>query len=119
MPKGKEEVLCSVCDKKMRKDMIGRHWKTQHQGRIGKGETPGWKFPTRGTNPLENHGFSKHQSTLLLQGMFQNLSRKGKVLQPRVPNLFKLLHLFLKEPVLYSGIQAFLYLYLRFEMIVV
>ena len=44
---------------------------------------------------------------------------KGKVLQPRVSNLFKLLNIFMKEPVLYSSIQAFLHLYLRFVMKVV
>ena len=38
---------------------------------------------------------------------------KGKPLLPRSPIPMKLLHLFLKEPILYNGIQSFLHLYLR------
>ena len=40
-------------------------------------------------------------------------SEKGKVVQPRKPELMKFLHLIFKEPVLYMDIQNFLHLLLR------
>ena len=39
--------------------------------------------------------------------------RKGKVVEPRSPVLFKFLHLFLKESSLYTGLEDFLSLLLR------
>ena len=43
----------------------------------------------------------------------KSCNRKGKVLQPREPKVFKLLHLFLKESSLYTGLEDFLALFLR------
>ena len=39
--------------------------------------------------------------------------QEGTVLEPRQPNLMRILHLFYKEPSLYSGIKGFLHFYLR------
>ena len=39
-------------------------------------------------------------------------SEKGKVLQPRKPELMKFIHLICKEPTLYTGIQNFLHVFL-------
>ena len=36
-----------------------------------------------------------------------------QILQPLKPELMKIIHIFYKEPSLYSGIQNFLYLFLR------
>ena len=41
-------------------------------------------------------------------------SEKGKVVQPRQPELMKFLHIMCKEPTLYAGIQNFLHLFLRY-----
>ena len=38
---------------------------------------------------------------------------EGKLLEPREPHVMKLLHLFYKEPSLYSDIKSFLHLFLR------
>ena len=43
----------------------------------------------------------------------KDCDKQGKVLEPRTPKVFKLLHLFLKEVSLYSGLEEFLHLYLR------
>ena len=39
--------------------------------------------------------------------------KKGQIWEPRVPNVMKLLHLFFKEPSLYSSFQGFLHPFLR------
>ena len=39
--------------------------------------------------------------------------KKGQVLEPRQPIYFKILHLILKEPSLFKGIEEFLHLLLR------
>ena len=38
---------------------------------------------------------------------------EGTVIQPKQPNLMRVLHLFYKEPSLYSGIKGFLHFYLK------
>ena len=43
----------------------------------------------------------------------EDCGKTGKVLEPLEPRMFKLLHLFLKEPTLYTGIEEFLHLLLR------
>ena len=61
MPKGKEDVLCTVCEQRMRKDTVTRHWNNKHKVRLSRGEKPAWKLPTKGVNPLEKLGFSQKQ----------------------------------------------------------
>ena len=39
---------------------------------------------------------------------------EGKVIEPREPNLVRIIHLFYKEPILYNGIKNVLHLYLRY-----
>ena len=48
-----------------------------------------------------------------VKGRVKDCPKKGSLLEPKVPNIWKLLHLFYKEPILYSGLQDFLHLYLR------
>ena len=43
----------------------------------------------------------------------KHCSSKAKVLIPREPNLFKIVHLFYKEPSLYLGVEEFLSFFLR------
>ena len=55
----KEKVKCTDCDKKMRKDMIERHWKRNHGAELKAGIKPGWvRVPVRGQNFLSKYGFS-------------------------------------------------------------
>ena len=41
---------------------------------------------------------------------------EGKILHPRKPHLMKVLHLFYKEPSLYSDCKRFLHLFLRYRL---
>ena len=65
--KGKEDVLCSVCGQKMRKDTVQRHWSTQHKSRLSKGEKPSWKLETKGVSSLEKHGFVQRSNVKVLE----------------------------------------------------
>ena len=47
------------------------------------------------------------------RGKIKECPLKGKVLEPKLPNIWKFLHLIFKEQVLYNGIPDFLHLYLR------
>ena len=53
------------------------------------------------------------QTHICSSGCDKKCTKKGKVLQPRKPKVFKLLHLFLKESSLYKGLENFLALFLR------
>ena len=41
---------------------------------------------------------------------------EGKVIEPREPNLMRIIHLFFKEASLYNGIKHLLHLYLRYDI---
>ena len=58
------------------------------------------------------------ETHLCSKGCTSNCSKKDEVLQPRQPIFFKILHLILKEPSLYGGIEAFLHLLLRYVMMI-
>ena len=55
--KGKEDVLCKYCDKVMRKDKVGKHFKNNHKDRKEKGEKACFKYIAAGTPGLEKFGF--------------------------------------------------------------
>ena len=50
--KGKEDVLCFYCGKKMRKDTLRRHSEKQHEGKVLK-----FKLVTTGMDALDSLGF--------------------------------------------------------------
>ena len=50
--KGKEDVLCFYCGKKMRKDTLRRHSEKQHEGKVLK-----FKLVTTGMDALDSFGF--------------------------------------------------------------
>ena len=54
--KGKDDVQCFYCDKKMRKDTLKRHTDTQH-----KGKAPKFKLVTMGMDALGSFGFSSEK----------------------------------------------------------
>ena len=55
--KGKENVLCKYCDKVMRKDKVGKHFKNNHKDRKEKGEKARFKYIAAGTPGLGKFGF--------------------------------------------------------------
>ena len=46
----------------------------------------------------------------------RDCTQKRKLVSPRVPEVMKFLHLFLKEPVLYDGLHDFLHFFLRYTL---
>ena len=61
-------------------------------------------------NRFEHILFETHQCCKSCE---KKCLKAGKVLDPREPNLFKLFHLFLKEPNFYNGLHDFLHFFLR------
>ena len=56
-----KKVLCLACDKKLRKNKweLKRHWDTNLQDRLDRGEKPAWRIPTEGITSLERFGFQR------------------------------------------------------------
>ena len=59
---------------------------------------------------FETYLFQTHKCS---KSCDKNCSDVDKVLMPRIPQLFKIVHLFYKEPSLYLGLEEFLALFLR------
>ena len=58
----KEKVMCKVCDKTMRKDILERHWTRNHDDRLKEGEKPGWRHVSvQGQSSLSKYGFSTNK----------------------------------------------------------
>ena len=71
---------------------------------------------------FEHHLFQTHTCQSSCTKVFKKVREKhdikvcpkaGTVLQPRMPNLMKFVHLFCKEPSLYTDVKRFLHLLLR------